>query len=335
MIVMWRRRIGYVLLLAAALFGQLLDVGYLFHFVFVMVLFFPLIGLVISLPSMIGCRVELATSGRVIRGETFFWEVTLHSRGALPLSRLCGTLRTTNIMTGETRKIGIECRTSVEKSGLRGEQKAARSGCVLCQLEHLRMCDCLGLFALPVRAPKNGTVLIYPTAETPGHITLPEEDTTTQLIYRGRNTLSDAYDLRDYRPGDRIRSIHWKLTAKRDETVVREPLELKKPQVVLTFEHFGAPKTVERGLGRLLGFAAMLLDYEREFDVCWLQPETGAFRCFPVRHRGEWEACLEAILSERAPKTGRSIVNMALPQTQNGAVYQIHVTGKEQDYAAR
>lgn len=326
---MWRRRVGYVLLLAAALFGQLLDAGYLFHFIFMLVLFLPVVGLAISLPSMLGCRAELVTSGRVARGETFFWEVTLHCRGALPLSRLCGRLRVVNVMTGEKKFVGVECRTSTEKAAVRGEQKAARSGCVICTMERLRMCDCLGLFAIPVRAPKNGTVLIYPAAETPGHITLPEEDTTTQLIYRGRNTLSDAYDLREYRPGDRIRSIHWKLTAKRDETVVREPLELRKPQVVLTFDHFGAPKAVERCLSRLMGFAAMLLEAEREFDVCWLQPETGTFRRFPVRNHGEWESCLESMLSERAPKTGKTILQMALPQSQDGAVHQIHITGKE------
>lgn len=326
---MWRRRVGYALLFAAALFGQLLDAGYLFHFVFMLVLLLPVVGLAISLPSMLGCRVELVSSGRVARGEVFFWEVTLHCRGALPLSRLCGGIRMVNLMTGERRRVGVECRTSVEKASVRGEVKAARSGCIVCTPERLRMCDCLGLFALPVRAPKNTSVLVYPKAETPGHITLPEEDTTTQLIYRGRNTLSDAYDLRDYRPGDRIRSIHWKLSAKRDETVVREPLELRKPQVVLTLDHFGTSKAVERCMDRLMGFAAMLLESEREFDVCWLQPENGTFRRFPVRHRGEWESCLEAILSERAPKTGHSVLQMALPQVQDGAVHQIHITGKE------
>ena len=48
---MRRRRLLYAVVLLFALLGQMLDVGYLFHFIFCAVLFFPLLGLAVSLPD--------------------------------------------------------------------------------------------------------------------------------------------------------------------------------------------------------------------------------------------------------------------------------------------
>ena len=59
---MWRRRILYAIALLLAYLGQILDVGYLFHFIFFAVLSMPLLGLLLSLPAMLGCRAELRCS---------------------------------------------------------------------------------------------------------------------------------------------------------------------------------------------------------------------------------------------------------------------------------
>ena len=39
---------------------------------------------------------------------------------------------------------------------------------------------------------------------------------------RGGDDPSEVFKIRDYQPGDKLRSIHWKLTAKTDEMMVRE-----------------------------------------------------------------------------------------------------------------
>lgn len=56
---MLRRRIVYALALLLAQQGQMLDVGYLFHFIFFAALSLPLLGLLVSLPAMLGCRGEI------------------------------------------------------------------------------------------------------------------------------------------------------------------------------------------------------------------------------------------------------------------------------------
>ena len=50
------RRIVYLLILLAALFAQLFDVGYLVHYLFILILLLPVAGLLLSLPAILGCR---------------------------------------------------------------------------------------------------------------------------------------------------------------------------------------------------------------------------------------------------------------------------------------
>ena len=121
--------------------------------------------------------------------------------------------------------------------------------------------------------------------------------------------------------------IHWKMTAKRDELVTREPPEDPRPLPVLTFDHFGLMDQVDRTLDRLAGLSLALLDQERPHEVRWLHPETGALRCFRVAGERDWASCLAAILSDPAPLRGRSILGQS--QAAGGPIYQIHVDGKE------
>ena len=85
---MLRRRIVYALVLLLALLGQILDVGYLFHFIFFAALSLPLLGLLVSLPAMLGCRGALEVSApRIRRGESASWSLSLTNRFRLPLAR--------------------------------------------------------------------------------------------------------------------------------------------------------------------------------------------------------------------------------------------------------
>ena len=56
---MARRRRAYALLLAAALLFHLFDIGYLACFLLALALTLPVLGMLLSLPAMLRCRLEL------------------------------------------------------------------------------------------------------------------------------------------------------------------------------------------------------------------------------------------------------------------------------------
>ena len=50
---------------------------------------------------------------------------------------------------------------------------------------------------------------------------------------RKGNDLSEIYDIREYVPGDDIRSIHWKLSSKTENLILREASDPSHYNVVL------------------------------------------------------------------------------------------------------
>ena len=62
---------------------------------------------------------------------------------------------------------------------------------------------------------------------------------------------SEIFDLRDYRPGDDVRAIHWKLSGKLDRLVVKEASDPARYQVVLMPDLGREETDVETGVKRL------------------------------------------------------------------------------------
>ena len=328
---MLRRWLLYADVLLFALLGQLLDVGYLFHFVFYTVLAFPLLGLLISLPSMLGCRASLsADEHKVLRGGTVSLTLRLDNRFHLPTARASYRLRISNRMTGQEQVAKAVMRGVAPEEDRRWTLETDHCGAIECRVERLWVCDCLGLFVLPVKRPPVFTLLVAPLPEAPGPIELPDGVGAAVPQPRGKTVVGENYELRDYRPGDSLRMIHWKMSAKRDELITREPPEDTRPLPVLTFDLFGPLDRVDRMLDRLEGYSMALLDQERPHEVRWLHPKTGALRQYAVAGERDWMTCLAAILSDPAPMEGRSILERALQQGPESPIYQIHVTGKEE-----
>lgn len=327
---MWGRRILYVLVLLCALMGQLLDVGYLFHFLFFAVLWLPVLGLAVSLPAMLGCRAELSVkSPQVRRGEEAAWTLQLTGRSRLPLARSAGRLQLENCTTGRRLRYRLSMRRAIPGGGRSWSVDTSHCGLVECRVDRLRVCDCLGLIALPVKAPPVGRLLVCPLPADPGRLELPEGIGRPTPVPRGKSASGEDYELRPFREGDSLRAVHWKMSAKRDELVTRELLEDRRPVPVLTFDHFGPPERLDRTLDRLAGLSQALLERERPHEVRWAHPGTGAVRRYAVSCEREWTACLTAILSDPSPSQGRSVLEQPLAVDRDTAIHHIHVTGEE------
>ena len=204
---MWGRRLIYAAALLAALMGQLFDVGYLFHFLFIATAGLPLLGLAVSLPAMLGCRAELVPSApQVRRGEKARWTLRLACRSRLPLARAACRLRVRDRTGGEERV----CRLSMGRSLTGGERSwtvdTGHCGLIECRVERLRVCDCLGLFALPVKAPTLRRVLVAPVPADIGPLVLPEGLGMPAPVPRGRSASGEDYELRPFQEGDSLRT---------------------------------------------------------------------------------------------------------------------------------
>lgn len=327
------RRILYCMTLAAVLLFQITNENYLAHFLLALCIALPVLSLLLSLPGMTGCRLRLAAEpDRVSRGENGQWLISGENRNGLPLPRVTVRLTERDLHAGTEQHRHLALSGVVRRRPIR--RPAGTGHCSLLELraDKVRVYDYLGLFSLPSPLPHSARLLAEPVPIDPGPLNIPEgqgaRPSGQSPMRRGPG---EDYDLREYRPGDPMRSVHWKLSSKWDELIVREPSETAAPLPLLTFDHFGAPEVLDRTLDRLLGLCRALLAVQKPHAVLWLEPDETS-RLFSISDEKELQTCLLAILSSPAPEQGTSILDRPeLIAGPGGPVFHLHVAPGEED----
>ncbi len=307
---MFWRKIVSVLVLAGAVLLQMYSESYLGGFLLTLAVCLPVLAAALSLPAMLGLRVRLAPQpGRVQRGSEARWLVDVGNRRHLPLARIELRLQLRNRMTGECRAERLHLSGASRLRRLALPADTAHCGMLECRVVRVKVWDCLGLLSLRRRPP---AAVLLPVLPVPAELLpLPEEAGAQRqaaaLRVRSGGGLGEDYDLRPYRPGDPIKLIHWKLSSKRDEIIVREVLEAQETVPVLTFDHFGPPETLDAVLDQLCALCGAFLEDHRPHAVRWLHPVTSELREYHISGQRELARCLQAALCDPAPPEGRSI----------------------------
>lgn len=122
-----------------------------------------------------------------------------------------------------------------------------------------------------------------------------------------------------------MRSVHWKLSSKWDELIVRERGEAASPLPALTLDRFGTPEELDGLLGRLLGLSRGLLSVQRPHNVLWLDAG-GEPRLRAVSDEKELTDCLVELLGTAAPLSGPRLDGR--PELIRGLAFRIHVTSE-------
>lgn len=324
------RRIVYVLTLTGALLFQITNENYLAHFLLALCAVLPLLSLAMSLRGMLGCRLALAAlPAEADRGGDGLWQLFVEVPGLLPLARL--TLRTEeeNLLTGRVQRRRLSMSGVARRRPADLSAPTGHCGVLELRADKIRVYDYLGLFSRRVPAPPPARLLCRPIpAETPPPL-LPEGLGPSASYGAVRRGPGEDCDLRDYRPGDPMRAVHWKLSSKWDKLIVRERADTALPLPLLTLDRFGPPEELDRLLDKLLGLSRALLHIQRPHAVLWLDQD-GQPQLRPVSDEKELRDCLLALLGSPAPRTGPGLDGFPeLLQAPGFSSFRIHVALEE------
>lgn len=241
------RRIVYGIALAGAVAFYWASRNWLSAVLLITAVCLPWLSLILSLPAILQCKVSLQCPGAVSIGVPAKVSVVVSCR--FPAPPVSGKLRLWVLATGKKRRIKPGTALPTDHCG------AYRLQC-----SHLWTADYLGLIRVPVRLRENRLVLVRPMAILPEQ--LPDVSRYLCNITRPKpgGGYAENHELREYRPGDNLRQIHWKLSAKTGDLIVREPMEAEQNAVHLTMELSGAPEVLDRKLGQLLGMSSYLAE---------------------------------------------------------------------------
>ena len=317
---------GLFLLAAAALF--LLYDGYPGLFLLAGALALPLLSLAAGIPAARALRLRLEPSvPQPLLREEGVWLLRVEGSSPFPAGRLTVRLREENLLTGARRHAVLRRAAPARGETLSLPMDTGHCGAVDCRVVSLRALDWLGLFAIPVRRPAPARALVFPVpvpeAELPSPVSSDPEPGVSPFA-AGRDGLSQDYELRDYRPGDPIRAIHWKLSSKRDSLIVREPPPAGAARAAVTFDCAGSPEALDRVLGLLASVSGALLRRGVPHRVGWRDAD-GAPCWEEVSSPAGLDRCLERILSRPAagqagpPPAAGAPLHFHLPAGEEGA----------------
>jgi len=248
---MWGRRICY---LAAVLGCLVLYIYYTQWAVWVLLWWLtclPAVSLLLSLPAMLTAKLTLHSEGRVQQNQPV--SETMRVQCRFPAPPVDYRLKVRHCITGKTLK-------SIDTT---------HCGGLVLQAEKVRIYDYLGLFARRVRTAPEALVIVEPQpVETQWAREQGQQDDAWRPKRGGG--FSEEHELREYLPGDDLRQIHWKISAKTGKTAVRQPMEQEKPVVFLTVLLRGTPQELDRQLGRLKWISKFLLQQEQAYCVAVL-----------------------------------------------------------------
>lgn len=268
MIALLLRWVVYLLTLAGLCAFAVNYTAWFSSYLFYAVLLLPLFSLLLSLWPYAALRLSFAAPPQVHRGDSADLKITVSAKHCPYYLPLTLTILQSDLSNPESTvfpKKAIRCKfvpypIVTRKRNGRGRFCLRAAGGILVpiptghttvirtEIRSTYMWDFLGLFRMRVRlnrnqslfAPLVNDITVLPLTTPPRGKLRMWDNSQSSLVVTQRP--SEQYEIRTYRPGDSLRSVHWKLTAKIDDILVRESVEPQYNMLAIALERVRDPE---------------------------------------------------------------------------------------------
>ena len=242
-------------------------------------------------------RIDIPTK-TAEKGQSFTLRIRVNKRTILPLGRLEMTVR---CMHG-SRPYGGERKVRLGKNPTGESTHMVRltmeeSGFYEFCLKGIRLYDPLGLFYMHLKNMEKANVLIMPSIEeVPVMLGEGVKRFYGESSYyddqRAGNDPSETFEIREYREGDKLQRVHWKISARTDELMVKESSLPKACPIVLFMPD--EERATSKSLDYLTSLSFTLMDLKCSHYVVWYS----ASRKDLVRKRVDDEETFFAVMTD-------------------------------------
>lgn len=227
-----------------------------FSWIFLLiVVLIPFISLLISLPMMIYTAINgfiLYSDDEININEKYKIYLTNKNNSAIPCTYLKLTLKAENSFADIRKKIKLKFSGTLDEAFEYCDNTLGNHcGCITVTAKSLKIYDLLGIFFIPIRFRKTLKTNVLPKEKEPSNI--PDFENITVLGFKPKvgGGFSDYYELRQYQNGDSLKSIHWKLSSKIDDLIVKEPSQPITKKFVISPQFGNNPDANDSILARL------------------------------------------------------------------------------------
>ncbi|MBQ1251736.1 MAG: DUF58 domain-containing protein [Firmicutes bacterium] len=269
----------------------------------------PLVsGISLLLVKFYGKNLSLSLSMQDLAepGDSLSGQIKVTNEGKYPFSLVRVEIETKNLLTGEGSLDAIPISIGAKNESIAEiEVACSRCGRVRVAVTDVRLYDLFGFFSVSLLCEAKTKALIlpdiFPMEVTVGKSNTAEPECDTYSPYKAGNDPAETFEIRDYEPGDPLRSIHWKLTGKFDRLMIREAGLPVNESILILFERICpdgatlASPAVRAALGEIVvSLSQSLTERNIAHTVGWLRSENGTF----LGHRVDSEESFQLIMAE-------------------------------------
>lgn len=297
-------------------------VGYSFLFLFfvgIFVLFqsfgiLVILGFLICLPiiSYILCVVAwrkmeffMRTTGEILeKNQQFPVHVLVKNNSFIPVLACFLKIEVCNAWLTQSEK--RELTFSVPAKG-ENEQviylASKYCGRITIQIKVAGIYDFLCLFMKKKKDVAEREVLVFPSVQENikvdvNHYTNGNDD--SEESHTKGSDFSEVSEIREYIPGDNLKDIHWKLSAKKEELMVKEHVSLSSNQIVVFVELYNDEFFyIDKVLEHAFSIAKNLLARRYVFMFCWWSENSESIKQKVLATGEDLEECFREIFYEK------------------------------------
>lgn len=158
-------------------------------------------------------------------------------------------------------------------------------GRVRIQCKQLAVQDMLGLVCLNMKSEVYSEFGVIPAVKESEDIEISgflAGATETEESHSKGSDYAEVSDIREYIPGDRIRDIHWKLSAKQDILMVKERIAMAGTEMVILLSFSEIKEQTQEMLEVVYGVGRQLIQLQLPVRLlCWNQSQFAfeEYRC--------------------------------------------------------
>ena len=186
---------------------------------------------------------SMLTDATVQRGEDVALKIGVQYKGIIPIAPL-----TVEVTAGPDRPA-----QTLKLAGRAGKPQtltldfhAAHVGVTSPGVESVVISDLLGMFTVE-RKPRaqGGELIVLPLPFDVGELTYAAGDSGTESMARAAEDVTSPADVRTYQQGDAMKKIHWKLSMRKQELMVRRFEAPVMPDALVLLDCSAPPKTAD------------------------------------------------------------------------------------------
>ena len=172
-------------------------------------------------------RVTIALPAVASKKEAKTGTVTIHNNSFLSVAKLYCRINLKNCLTleSETLVLGLSAAPKGETEGA-FEVFSDYCGYLQAEVVDILLMDWIGIVPVRCKVAISAKTAVQPDTFAPNvflsMLPVVREDADAWSQIQKGNDQTEVFSLRDYVPGDSLRQIHWKLSSKRGELIVRE-----------------------------------------------------------------------------------------------------------------